>query len=105
MIKKISLGVISFALITGFTGCAHKMLQTPAVMTYDGSSLDYSKIDQLKVSKVCYTWGDDDKDTSVIRAAKQGGISKIKHVDTSVEYKKFLWFEYDQRSCTTVYGE
>ncbi|UCN00763.1 hypothetical protein LCX93_02285 [Sulfurimonas sp. SWIR-19] len=63
----------------GFSGCAHKMIQTPANMVYDGNQVDYSKIDTLKKSTLCYKLGDADKDTSIITAAKNAQISKITH--------------------------
>lgn len=105
MIKK----SIGFAVITSVmlmvSGCSHKMASTPAVMTYDGSNVDYSKIGEMKMSKLCSGLADADKDTTIIAAAKQAGISKIKHVDTSYEYSTFLFWTVSPKNCITVYGE
>ena len=96
------LGLVSTLLITG---CSYKNIGTPAVMSYDGSNVDYSKIDTLKKGEACKNLTDLDGDDSVITAAKQAGISKIKHVDNSFKQKQFLFFYYDKQNCVTVYGE
>jgi len=105
MTKKIGLALTAITLTIGFSGCAHKMIQTPANMVYNGNQVDYSTIDTLKKSTLCYKLGDADKDTSIITAAKNAQISKIKHIDTEFKYKTFLLWDYDRQSCITVYGE
>jgi len=74
-------------------------------MSYDGSKNDYSKADQWKSYTICKDLTEDGGDISVITAAKKAGISKIKHVDTSYQYKKFLFFTFAPKKCVTVYGE
>ncbi len=88
-----------------FTGCTYKVEKTPAVMTYDGTGLDYSKIDELKKSKVCTFLADGEGDNTIVNATKQAGISKVKHVDISSEHDTFLFWNYGYRKCVTVYGE
>ncbi len=97
--------ILGFAAMLLTTGCSYKGATTPAVMTYDGSSVDYSKVTSMKSAKVCKAFFGGDGDTTTIAAAKEAGISKIKHVDTSFEYKQFLIFQFDHQTCTTVYGE
>ena len=87
------------------TGCSYKNISTPVVMSYDGSNVDYSKIDTLKKSEVCKKLADANGNDSVITAAKKAGISKIKHVDTAYTQKQFLFWTYDREVCVTVYGE
>lgn len=100
--KKTSLSVL-FVLLA--TGCAHKITSTPAIMTYDGSSVDYSKIDTLKTATVCKNLHSSDGDTTIVAAAKAGEISKIKHVDISYTFNQFLFWPSSQKNCITVYGE
>ncbi len=99
--KSLAIGVaVSF-----LTGCSYKIASTPAVMSYDGSNVDYSQIDSMKHAKVCQYLADGEGDTTIIAAAKKAQISKVKHVDTSFEYEKFLFFTFGQKKCVTVYGE
>ena len=86
------------------TGCSYKIAQTPAVMTYDGSNVDYSKISELKTGKICKFISSAEGDTTIIAAAKEANISHIKHIDKSYEYSTFLGFNYAQKECVTVYG-
>jgi hypothetical protein len=102
ILKNTGLGLIAVLLMTG---CSYKATSTPAVMSYDGSNVDYKTIDSMKHAKVCKETTSGDGDTTTIAAAKAAGISKIKHVDTSVEYDTFLFFATGTRLCTTVYGE
>ena len=102
VLKYSLLGLGSTLLVTG---CSYKNISTPAVMSYDGSNVDYSTIDTLKKSELCKKLTDGDGDDSVITAAKKAGISKIKHVDTDYTHKQFLFWTYDQKVCVTVYGE
>lgn len=104
MIKAL-LTVLFFGLAAGSTGCAHQAITTNATMTYDGSAVDYSKIDSMKRAKVCKDIHSADGDTTIIAAAKAAEISKIKHVDTSFEYKQVLFWPTGQKNCVTVYGE
>ncbi|MDD5157630.1 TRL domain-containing protein [Sulfurimonas sp.] len=104
MLKK-SLLIVTVASILFFSGCSNRIANTPAVMSYDGSSVDYSKIDQMKVSKVCKYVTDASGDTTIVAAAKAAGISKIKHVDNSYEYSTFLFWSSGHKNCVTVYGE
>jgi hypothetical protein len=103
--KKTLFTVFFFVLALGATGCAHKITSTPAYMTYDGSNVDYSKIDTMKRATVCKGLHSSDGNTSIIAAAKAGEISKIKHVDISFEFKQFLFWPTSQFNCVTVYGE
>lgn len=103
--KKSLFAVLFFGLAVGTSGCAHKAITTNAIMTYDGSSVDYSKIDSLKHATVCKGIHSPDGDTTIVAAAKAAEISKIKHVDTSFEYKQILFWPTNQRNCVTVYGE
>lgn len=98
------LGGIALASLL-FTGCTFKTESTPAVMTYDGSNVDYSRIDELKKATVCKYVTAKEGDTTIIAAAKAGGIKKIKHVDTSFVYDTFFGMGYGYRNCVTVYGE
>jgi hypothetical protein len=91
--------------LVGFSGCSYKAFNTPAVMTYDGTSVDYSTIRNMKNAKVCKEITSGDGDITTIAAAEKAGISKIKHVDTTFEYKQFLFWSYDGKRCTIVYGE
>ena len=102
-LSKIALGTILAASV--FTGCTYKVESTPAVMTYDGSKVDYTRIDELKNSKVCIFLADGEGDSTIITAAKQAGIKYIKHVDVSKEHDTFLFWAYGFRNCVTVYGE
>lgn len=103
--KKIALLTISIASVAIFSGCSHKILSTPAVMTYDGSSVDYKTIDSMKHAKICKDLTSHDGDTSIISAARVAGISKVKHVDMSNEHQSFLFFHFGFQQCVTVYGE
>ena len=103
--KKSLLAVLFLGLAVGSTGCAHKIASTSAMMTYDGSSVDYSKIDTLKKGTVCKDLHGSDGDTTIVAAAKAAEISKIKHVDTSYVYEQVLFWPTKQKSCVTVYGE
>ncbi|QSZ40795.1 hypothetical protein GJV85_01250 [Sulfurimonas aquatica] len=96
--------LVALATLT-MSGCAHKMASTPATMSYDGSNIDYSKINEMKVSKVCHNLTEPDADTTIVTAAKRASISKIKHVDTSFEYSTFLFWTISPKSCVTVYGQ
>ena len=103
--NKTLLSLIIFGVTVGTTGCAHQAMTTNAVMAYDGSSVDYSKIDTMKHAKVCKEATSPDGNTTIIAAAKAADISKIKHVDTSFEYKQILFWPTGQKHCVTVYGE
>ena len=103
--KKSFLAVTLFGLVVGTTGCAHKIASTNAIMTYDGSSVDYSKINEMKHATVCKDTHGSDGDTTIIAAAKAADISKIKHIDTSYEFKQVLFWPTGQKNCVTVYGE
>lgn len=103
--KKTLLSVLFLGLAVGSTGCAHKIMSTNAIMTYDGSSVDYSKIDSMKHATVCKDTHGSDGDTTIIAAAKAAEISKIKHVDSSYEFKQVLFWPTGQKNCVTVYGE
>lgn len=103
--KKSLLAVLFFGVVIGSTGCAHKITATNAMMTYDGSSVDYSKMDAMKHATVCQFVNSADGDTSIIAAAKAAEVSKIKHVDTTFEFKQILFWPTGQRKCVTVYGE
>lgn len=95
----------AIALLFLITGCSNKIAATPANMVYNGNEVDYSKIDKLKESKICKGISDSSGDTTIITAARAGGISKVKHVDTSFEYTTFLFFTFGAKHCITVYGE
>lgn len=101
--QKITLAVMMGALT--FTGCTYKTEATPAVMTYDGSKVDYSTIDSMKHAKVCKLVTADEGDVTVTAAAKTANIKYIKHVDVSREFDSFLGIGYGYRNCVTVYGE
>ena len=103
--NKIAFLTLSIASVAMFSGCAHKVLTTPAVMTYDGSSVDYSKVESMKHAKICKDLTSHDGDTSIISAARAAGISKVKHVDMSNEHQSFLFFHFGFQQCVTVYGE
>ena len=102
-ILKYSAVLITVMLLT--TGCSYKSQSTPAVMTFDGTNVDYSKVTYLKNAKVCEYFADGEGDTTIIAAAKKAKVSKVKHVDISIEHETFLFFEYGHRRCVTVYGE
>ena len=95
---------VATATILLSTGCTYKAIATPAVMSYDGSAVDYSTIDTMKHAKVCKDITSKDGDTTTIAAAKKAGISKIMHVDNSIERDTFLFWTTGIRQCTTVYG-
>ena len=101
--QKITLAVIMGALT--FTGCTYKTESTPAVMTYDGSKVDYSTIQSLKHAKVCKFMAEPEGDTTIVAAAKAADVKYIKHVDHSVEFDSFLFWTSGHRNCVTVYGE
>jgi len=103
--KKISIAALGLLSVALLSGCSQRVASTPAVMSYDGSSVDYSTIDQMKVSKVCKELKELSGDTTIVAAAKAANISKIKHVDTSFEYGTFLFWQYGHKTCVTVYGE
>ena len=105
MKKFLKYSVLAVATMALTTGCSLKSSSTPAVMTYDGSKVDYSTVENLKHAKVCEILTDREGDTSIIAAAKKAGISKVVHVDRSVEHKEFLFFQYGHKVCTTVYGK
>ena len=97
--------VVLTSLLLLLSGCSYKSSATPAVMTYDGSSVDYSTITNMKNAKVCKELSSGDGDVTTIAAAKKARISKIKHVDVSFEYNTFLFFQFGHKRCVTVYGE
>ncbi|MDY0116441.1 MAG: TRL domain-containing protein [Sulfurimonadaceae bacterium] len=103
--KKISIVALSALSLALLSGCSHKIASTPAVMVYDGSNVDYSQMETYKVSKICKALSASSGDTTITAAAKAGGISKIKHVDTSFEYNTFLFWQNGHKQCVTVYGE
>ena len=92
-------------MLLGFSGCSHNISSTPAVMTYDGSKVDYSTIRSMKHAKVCHDVTSIDGDTSIITAAEKAGIKTVKHVDTSLESTQFLFWTTGIKNCVTVYGE
>lgn len=102
LIKYSLIGCTAAALMTG---CSYKAFKTPAVMSFDGDKVDYTKIDEMKKAKVCQLLTEGDGDSTVILAAKKAGISHIEHVDTSFEYDQFLFWRYNVKSCVVVYGE
>ena len=87
------------------TGCSYKYTTTPASMTFDGTQTDYSKASQWKSATLCKGLDEDGGDLSILDAAKKAGISKIKHIDNSLQYDKFLFWRYNYKKCITVYGE
>lgn len=103
--KKISIVAMSALSLILLSGCSNRIASTPAVMSYNGSDVDYSKIDSMKVSKICKELSANSGDTTIVVAAKAGNISKIKHVDTSFEYTTFLFWTTGHKQCVTVYGE
>jgi len=105
MKKFLKYSALAVAAMVLTTGCSLKSTVTPAVMTYDGSSVDYTTIGNMKHAKVCQVLADGEGDTTIIAAAKAAGISKIKHVDSSLEHEQFVIFKYGYKICTTVYGE
>ena len=104
MLRKMIIASIAILGMITMSGCANRVASTPATMSYDGSSVDYSTIDTLKNAKVCKKLTDASGDTTIITAAKKAGISKIVHVDTSFESTSFLMFTFGAKSCVTVYG-
>ncbi len=102
VLKFSAVGIATLFLVTG---CSFKSHSTPAVMSYDGSDVDYSTIDTLKHAKVCQKLSDGNGDRTIIAATKKANISKVKHVDTSFEYEQFLFWQYGHKKCVTVYGE
>ena len=88
-----------------FAGCTYKTESTPAVMSYDGSKVDYTTIDSMKHAKVCKFLDAPEGDVTIVTAAKAAGIKYVKHVDHSVEFDTFLFWDSGHRNCVTVYGE
>lgn len=98
-----------------FTACSTvkvKSEDTSSLMKYDGTNTDYSKLDSYKKATICKEFvigkgyvGSN----SVAEAAKNGGISKVKHVDIHSEYTEqsglFSPTRDNFKQCVTVYGE
>lgn len=104
MSKVVTLALVCLGLL--FAGCTTRHYGTPAMMSYDGSALDYSKIDQMKSGRACSNEKDANGHyaSTTTQAAKNGGIRFIKHVDTSTEITRSL-FSTTMKTCVTVYGE
>ncbi|MGE4295682.1 MAG: hypothetical protein AB7E49_08275 [Campylobacterales bacterium] len=104
MSKVVTLSLIGLAVL--FAGCTTRYYGTPATMAYDGSTLDYSKLDQMKSGRACSNEKDANGhySSTTTQAAKNGGIRFIKHVDTSTEITNSL-FSTTMKTCVTVYGE
>ena len=75
------------------------------IVEFDGSKTDYSTLASLKTGESCSSafMGIPTKtDSSVATAAKNGGVSKIKHVD---QHRSSGFMNITQSLCTVVYGD
>ncbi len=100
MLKKLLPSIIATALVSG---CAVTTSRT--VVEFDGSKTDYAKLDSMKTGKACMStiMGiPTSMDSSIASAAKNGGISKIVHVDQVID-EGIFWISRD--NCTVVYGK
>ncbi len=100
MLKKI----LPILIITVFaSGCA--MTTSRTVVEFDGSKTDYTKLDSMKTGKACmsrFMGIPTSLDASIVSAAKNGGISKIVHVDEIFD-RGILGIVTE--NCTVVYGK
>ena len=79
------------------TGCTYKLSDTATSTKLDGTQVDYSKMDQYIKATSCFKVGNrEDASLSILKAAQEAGISKVKYVDVST-----LKLE----KCIIVYGE
>lgn len=100
-IKKFKVVIVLLCiLVLGFTGCSTTM--TPIVNTLDIKTIDFSIT--MKEGKSCQGFiigfipiGED---ASIVKAAKNGGISKVKLVEHKTNYYPF----YCKR-CIVVHGQ
>ncbi|MDH5302298.1 MAG: TRL-like family protein [Gammaproteobacteria bacterium] len=84
------------------SGCSITSSRT--VVEFDGSKTNYSELDKLKKGQACLSTVlifPTTFDKSVSTAAKNGGISKVAHVD-QVYNEGFLGLT--RENCTVVYG-
>ncbi|MDH5545285.1 MAG: TRL-like family protein [Gammaproteobacteria bacterium] len=95
--RKLVLLIAAIALVSG---CAIKSSHITVIV--DGSKTDYTKLDKLKSGEACATMVlgiPTSMDKSVSTAAKNGGVSTIKHIDEKTSDQFFV-----RKSCTVVYG-
>lgn len=98
--KKIIIAVITLLMMSG---CAIKTSRT--IVEFDGSKVDYSKLDSMKSGKACSSrilGIPTSLDSSVATAAKAGGIAKVAHVDQ--EFNRGV-LGITSENCTVVYGK
>ena len=86
------------------TGCSHKSNATIHQVKIDGTKTDYSKFNQFKKVEKCY--GSDGGDVvSIVELSKSVGITKIRHIDDSIETTWMPIFGTSVKMCKTIYGE
>ncbi|RLA06269.1 MAG: hypothetical protein DRQ51_09820 [Gammaproteobacteria bacterium] len=101
------LSVCAFSSI-GLFGCVQgNISRTPAVMTYDGSNVDYSKLHTLKKSTSCKNAGEADGNLTISSLTKKAKISKVIHIDTFNTYNidNFNGKVTQKKECITIYGK
>jgi len=91
MVKPALMLILPFLVLSG---CATKV--TEYQQTINGSATDFSKISSMKKGKACSSIIGN-SDSSLSAAAKNGGISSVKHVE-----KEMLPLG---QHCTVAYGE
>jgi len=92
MKRKIVFTISVFALL--FSGCSYRVSQTSNQVTIDGANVDYSDMSKYKKGEQCYD-ARSDGSMSILEAAKKAGITKIVHVDNTID---------GSTHCSVVYG-
>jgi len=113
--KKFNLSTLTILAIIGFSGCSvtpHTNLEDDSrvKINVDAKDIDFSK--EMKKSTLCENPQSLDGDLTIMKAAKKGGITKVKYVTKENHFTtqpKFLGLfgggtKYTQK-CITIYGE
>ncbi len=95
---------------TMFVGCSvtpHVNITDSDVVTIDSTNVDFSK--EMKKHTLCTNPRSLDGELTIMKAAKEGGISKVKYVTKENRFetvkKPFSLKTIFTKKCITVYGE
>lgn len=94
---------VGFAVLA--SGCAHEKKQTPIVMTFEVSSVDFMKVVSMKHATICNDIHSKDGDLTLISAAKAAGVRRIVYAEITKKTVSGPLGPDSGSDCLTVYGE
>lgn len=103
--NKVLLASLTVGLAVLATGCAHEKRQTPIVMTFEVSSVDFMKVESMKHATICNDLHSADGDLTLISAAKAAGVRRIVYAEKSMKTVSGPFAGGGGSDCLTVYGE